>query len=527
MFVPLTPLDFLRRAVHLYPHQTAIVDRNIRFSYKEYGARVNRLANALLALQVQPGDVISFLTLNCHQLLEAYYGVIKIGAVLNPINVRMGTKEIEYILQHSGSRIVFAHTDFAPIVRQQRPHLPVLQDLIIIDGDPEEGEGEYEKLLKSVEPVPVDYVVEDENSMCELFYTSGTTGQPKAVALSHRNLYLHALTFISSFQITSDDVILHIVPLFHVNGWGTPQFLTAVGGKHVMLPKIFPEEICRLVQEEGVTRLYGVATIMNDLLNFERLDQYDLSSIKQFAMGGAPVPFAIIQKLEKTFQCQAIAMYGLSETSPVIVNAAPKPQHRSLPEEDRQRLQARTGFELIGTKLDVFDKEGNPVKRDAKDIGEIVVRSNLVMMGYHKDETSTDEVIKDGWFYTGDMAVIDEEGSILIVDRSKDIVISGGENISTQEVESVLYLHEAVYECAVFGIPDEKWGERPRAAVVLKPGFQITEQQLIDHCRDQLAHYKCPAAVDLIPELPKSGTGKILKRLLREPFWEGKEKRVQ
>ncbi len=527
MFVPLTPLDFLRRAVLLYPHQTAIVDGNLRFSYKEYASRVNRLANSLLSLQVQPGDVVSCLTLNCHQLLEAYYGVIKIGAVLNPINVRMGTKEIEYILQHSGSRIVFAHTDFAPIVRQQRPHLSALQDLVIIGGEPEANEREYEQLLESVSQDPVEYVVEDENAMCELFYTSGTTGQPKAVALSHRTLYLHALTFISSFQVTSDDVILHIVPLFHVNGWGTPQFLTAVGGKHVMLPKATPEEICHLVQEEGVTRLYGVATVMNELVNFERLDQYDLSSVKQFAMGGAPVPFALIQKLEKTFQCQAIAMYGLSETSPVIVNAAPKPQHHHLSEEDRQRLQARTGFELIGTELDVFNKEGQPVKRDSKEIGEIVVRSNLVMMGYYKDEKGTNEVIKDGWFYTGDMAVIDEEGSLLIVDRSKDIVISGGENISTQEVEAALYLHDAVYECAVFGVPDEKWGERPRAGVVLKPGFQVTEQQLIDHCRSQLGHYKCPAAIDFMTELPKSGTGKILKRVLREPFWEGKEKRVQ
>lgn len=527
MFVPLTPLEFRRRAVYLYPHVVGVVDGERRFTYAEYDERVNRLANGLRALGAQPGDIISFLTYNTHHLLEAYYGVLQIGAVLNPINTRMGPNEIKYILEHSASTVVFAHADFADLVRQQRDHLPMLRQIVIMEGEPQAGEHEYEALLADASPEHIAVEVTDENAMCELFYTSGTTGMPKGVALSHRNLYLHAMTFLSGFGVTSDDVFLHIVPLFHVNGWGTPQFLTAVGGKHVMLRRVTPADICQLVEQERVTRLFGVPTVMNALVNYPDLDKYDLSSITQIAMGGAPSSYALVDRLERTFNCQAIGIYGLSETSPVIVNALPKPAHRGWSDEQRRRSQARTGYELIGVHIRVVDDEGNDVAPDGQQIGEIVVCSNLVMMGYYKDPEATAKAIRDGWFHTGDVAVIDPEGSILIVDRSKDIIISGGENISSQEVEAALYLHPAVFECAVIGVPDEHWGEVPRAVVVLKPGAQATEEELIGHCRAQIGHYKCPKGVDFIAELPKSGTGKILKRELREPFWAGRERRVQ
>jgi fatty-acyl-CoA synthase len=243
-------------------------------------------------------------------------------------------------------------------------------------------------------------------------------------------------------------------------------------------------------------------------------------------MGGAPCSFALVDRLEQTFGCQVNGIYGLSETCPVIVSAAPKLAMRDLPDDERRRYQARTGFELIGAHLRVVDAEGRDVAPDGQQVGEIVVRSNLVMMGYYKDEAATKRAIRDGWFYTGDLAVIDAEGSILIVDRAKDIIISGGENISSPEVEAALFLHPAVFECAVIGVPDERWGEVPKAIVVLKPGATASEQELIAHCRVHLGHYKCPKTIEFIAELPKSGTGKILKRDLREPFWAGREKRV-
>lgn len=526
MFVPLTPLDFRRRAVYLFPDIVGVVDGAKRFTYRQYDERVNRLANGLRELGVRPGEIISFLTYNTHHLLEGYYGVIQAGAVLNPINTRMGPLEINYILEHSASTVVFAHADFAPILREQRARLPALRQIVIMEGEPQPGEHEYEALLAAASPAHRAEEVTDENAMCELFYTSGTTGLPKGVALSHRNLYLHAMTFISGFQITSDDVFLHIVPLFHVNGWGTPQFLTAVGGKHVMLRRVAPDEICKLVEQERVTRLFGVPTVMNALLNYPDLRRYDLSSLKQVAMGGAPSSFALVDRLEQTLGCQVNGIYGLSETSPVIVSAAPKPALRTLPDAERRRYQARTGFELIGAHIRVVDDNGVDVAPDGQQIGEIVVRSNLVMLGYYKDEAATARAIRDGWFYTGDLAVVDREGSLLIVDRAKDIIISGGENISSQEVEATLFLHPAVFECAVIGVPDERWGEVPQAIVVLKPDAAATAQELIEHCRTHLGHYKCPRGVDFREALPKSGTGKILKRELREPFWAGREKRV-
>ncbi|NTU80438.1 MAG: long-chain-fatty-acid--CoA ligase [Chloroflexales bacterium] len=526
MFVPLTPLEFRRRAVHLFPNVVGVVDGERRFTYAQYDERVNRLANGLRDLGVRPGEIISFLTYNTHHLLEGYYGVVQAGAVLNPINTRMGPAEISYILDHSASTVVFAHADFAPIVRAQSSRLPALRHIVVMEGEPQPGEHEYEALLAAASPAHVAEEVSDENAMCELFYTSGTTGMPKGVALSHRSLYLHAMTFISGFQIGPDDVFLHIVPLFHVNGWGTPQFLTAVGGKHVMLRRVAPDEICRLVEQERVTRLFGVPAVMNGLINFKDLAKYDLSSLKQIAMGGAPSSFALVDRLERTFGCQVNGIYGLSETSPVIVSAAPKLSMRDLPDEQRRHYQARTGFELIGTHLRVVDPDGSDVAPDGQQVGEIVVRSNLVMTGYYKDEVATKRAIRDGWFYTGDLAVIDQEGSILIVDRAKDIIISGGENISSPEVEATLFLHPAVFECAVIGVPDERWGEVPKAIVVLKPGAEASEQELIDHCRAHLGHYKCPRTVEFSAELPKSGTGKILKRDLREPYWAGREKRV-
>lgn len=527
MIVPLTPLEFVQRAVKLYGGTIGVVDGEKRFTYAEFGQRVNRFANALIGMGLKTGDVVSFLTYNSYQLLEAYYSVPQSNGVLNPINIRLSHSEIEYIINHAETRVLCFHQDFLPVIEQIKSNIKTVESFVIFE--PEEKYGwaeEYESLLENASPVfEIDLSKIDENAVVELFYTSGTTGHPKGVEITNRGLYLHSLDAIIGFQVSDEDALLHVVPLFHVNGWGTPQFLTAVGGKHVVLRKVDFGDMLRLIEQERITKILGVPTIFNGLLQHPDLKKYDLSSLKEVIIGGAASPLSLIEKLEAELGCQAIVGYGLTETSPFAVIARPKP-HLKDDEKTRLTTQAKTGLPIVGVNLRVVDGDGNNVPADEKAIGEIVFRSNAVMKGYLKDQAATDEVIKDGWFHSGDMAVIDSEGYITIIDRKKDIIISGGENISSVEVEKVIQNHPAVFETVVLGVPDEKWGEVPKALVVLKPGMEANKKEIFSFVREHLAGYKVPKSIEFREELPKGGTGKILKKELREPYWKGLEKRV-
>jgi fatty-acyl-CoA synthase len=527
MNVPLNPLEFRQRAASLYPQKIGIVDGTKRFTYAEYDERVNRLANALGDLGISQGDVISFITYNSHQLLEAYFAVPQIQAILNPINIRLSRLEIEYILNHAGSHVLCFHNDFLTLVESFRDHLPMVDHYIIMEAEAvPEWALAYEALLEEALPgaeINLDDV--DENAVVELFYTSGTTGQQKGVMITNRSLYIHTLCAINGFQVCDEDTLLHVVPLFHVNGWGTPQFLTAVGGRHVMLRKIDFGEMLRLIEAEKVTKLLGVPTIFNGLLQHPEIGKYDLSSLKEVIIGGAPSPLALIEALEDVIGCRATVGYGLTETSPFIVLARPK-GHLNTDVATRRSYQVKTGLPLVGVRIRVLDDDGNDVPPDEKSIGEIVVRGNHVMDGYLKDQEATNAVIQDGWFHTGDMAVVDPEGYITIVDRKKDIIISGGENISSVEVEKVIQNHPAVFEAVVIGVPNEKWGEVPKALVVLHPGESASQDEIINLVREYLANYKAPKSVEFYDQLPKGGTGKILKRELRKPYWENYEKKV-
>ncbi len=527
MHVSLTPLEFRRRAEGLFGGKVGVIDGGRRFTYAEFGERSRRLAAAIQGLGVTAGEVVSFITSNTHHLLEAYYGCLQAGAVLNPINIRLHPRDIEYILNHAGCRALFFHRDFTPLVQAMRDGLETVRAFVALepDGPPPFAAGEYETLLSRTAPLRADPEVE-EDSVAELFYTSGTTGKPKGVMLTHRALYLHALYAIISDRATDESIHLHVVPMFHVNGWGAPHTVTAVGGTHVMLRTIDPVEIFRLIQAERVTDIRGVPAIFNALVNHPEIGKYDLSSLRLAICGGAPVAPSLVKAMREKLGCEGFAGYGLTETSPVLTMARPK-AHLWHESADRQlERRAYTGYAVVGVEIKVVDADGRDVPADGAAVGEIAARSNVVMEGYFKDPTATADVIRDGWFHTGDMATIDGEGYVTIVDRKKDIIISGGENISSVQIEHTLSAHPAVFECAVIPVPDEKWGEVPKALIVLKPGAAATGEELLQFCRERLAGFMVPKSVEVVDAFPKTGTGKILKSELREKYWAGRPRRV-
>jgi fatty-acyl-CoA synthase len=527
MFVPLSVLDFRDRAVAFFGDKIGVIDGDRQFTYREFGERTHRLANALRVLGVAPGDRVSFITYNTHHLLEAYYGVLEAGAVLNPINIRLAPGEIAYILDHAASRLVAFHRDFLPLVEEIGPRLARRPTFVILDGEAGGiADHGYEGLLAAASSEPLQPEI-DENALAELFYTSGTTGLPKGVAMTQRELYLHSLIAELGLGFTEDDVVLHVVPLFHVNGWGVPHFLTMIGGRHVMLRRFDPGALMELVQRHSVTRLLAVPSIFTALLNHRERSKFDLSSLRQVIIGGSPASPALVSALEAELGVQAIVGYGLTETSPIVTLAQPR-RHltESEPVESRQQRQSMTGWAIPGVRIRVMDAVGQDVRPDGEQIGEIVVRGNSVMDGYYRDAEATAATIRDGWLHTGDMATIDGAGYVLIKDRSKDIIITAGENISSVEIEIALGAHPAVLECAVIAAPDDKRGEVPVGLVVLKPDATATEKELKAFCRERLAGFKVPREIQFRAALPKGGTGKILKAELREPFWAGLGSRV-
>ncbi len=527
MFVPLSVLDFRDRAVAFFGDKIGVIDGELQYTYSEFGERTHRLANALAGLGVARGDRVSFITYNTHHLLEAYYGVLEAGAVLNPINIRLAPGEIAYILDHAASKVVAFHRDFLPLLSEIGPRLARRPTFVILDDDAGGlADHGYEGLLAAGSAEPLHPEV-DENALAELFYTSGTTGLPKGVAMTQRELYLHSLIAELGLGFTEDDVVLHVVPLFHVNGWGVPHFLTMIGGRHVMLRRFDPAALLQQVERHSVTRLLAVPSIFTALLNHRERSKFNLTSLRQVIIGGSPASPALVESLERELGVQAIVGYGLTETSPIVTLAQPR-RHltEAEPAEQRGQRQSMTGWAIPGVRVRVVDGEGHDVRADGEQIGEIVVRGNTVMDGYYRDPEATAAAIRDGWLHTGDMATMDAAGYLLIKDRSKDIIICAGENISSVEIEVALGAHPAVLECAVIAAPDDARGEVPVGLVVLKPDASATEKELKAFCRGRLAGFKVPREIQFRDALPKGGTGKILKAELREPFWAGLESRV-
>jgi fatty-acyl-CoA synthase len=452
-------------------------------------------------------------------LLEAYFGVLEAGCVLLPLNIRLTGPELAYILNDSGATTLFLEQEFIDLVESFRKDLHAVRWFHQLSGAPQAewlADRTYEQMLASP-PYRKDVMEFDENSVAEIFYTSGTSASPKGVMLTHRNVYLHAMNMAVHYHTRYEHVLLHTIPLFHANGWGAAHTITCMGGTHIMLPRFLPEEVFRLVERERVSSLSLVPIMASALVHSPARSKYDLSSLEWIAIGGAASSPSLIRDVEQKLGCKCYSGYGLTECSPSLANAELKPDMQCAAEE-RYAVQAMTGYAYPGGELRVVDAADKDVPHDGVTMGEIIARSDGVMAGYWQQPEATAEALRDGWFRTGDMAVIAENGYILIVDRKKDTIVSGGENISSLDVEKVLLAHPGVYEAAVIPVADEKWGEAPKAIVVAKPGAKLSEAELIEFCRARLAHYKCPKSIEFCESLPKTATGKVLKRELRKQY---------
>jgi len=525
MNIPLTPLRFLRYAAQQYPRRIAVVCNDDRYTYEQMADRVSRLAGALRQAGIQPGNRVAFLSSNCHRLLEAYYGVLEAGAVLLPMNIRLTPIELGYILNDSGASALFVEKQFLPVAEAFRKDIPSVKLICQLDGTPAApwlSSKNYDQLLAAATPHFADISSIDENSLSELFYTSGTSANPKGVMLTHRNVYLHALHVCLGLQIERGAVELHTIPLFHANGWGVAHFLTLLGGKHVMIQRFDPKEIFRLIEKEGVHTCSLVPIMATALVNCAERLNYNLSTLRRIVIGGAASSPTLIREVEEKLGCECFSGYGLTETSPTL-SVSPMKTGMDWQGEQRFTGQAMTGYAIPGVDLRVVDPNDNDVPHDGQSIGEIIVRGDGVMEGYWRQPQASTEALRGGWFHTGDMATLNEDGYALIVDRKKDIIVSGGENISSLELEKAILAHPAVLEVGVIPVPDAKWGEVPKALVVLKPNSAATESELIEFCRSRLAHYKCPRSFEFVESLPKTGTGKILKKDIRKKYWQGQD----
>ena len=514
-----TPVSFLCRSAYIFPDKTAVVHGDRRYTYRQFEERVNRLASGLRAEGLQKHDRVAFLCPNIPAMLEAHFAVPAAGGILVAINTRLNAEEIGYILQHCGARWLFADAEFAPLLASLDTSGITLVSITDTGapGDP------YEDFLAAAASDPVASWLQDEEETITINYTSGTTGRPKGVMYTYRGAYLNALNQVIEAGLNSDAVYLWSVPMFHGNGWCFPWAVTAVSGMHVCLRRVDPAQMWQLFGDEGVTHYCGAPTVQIMLMNHPAARRLD-RPVTVYVAGAPPSPTLLGQLKARNF-CP-IHVYGLTETYAPMTSCAWHREWDHKPADEQARLLARQGQGQVTADLvRVVDDAMTDVPHDGETMGEVVMRGNIVMKGYYKDPEGTATAFRGGWFHSGDLGVCHPDGYIELRDRKKDIIISGGENISTIEVEQAIAKHPAVLECAVIAIPDQQWGERPKAFVTLKPDHPATEQEIIAFCREHIAHFKCPVAV-AFGELPKTSTGKVQKFVLREKEWAGREKRI-
>ncbi len=514
MEIPLTPMDFARRARRLYALREAVVDGDQRYSYAQFFQRCDRWSAALQSLGVMAGDRVASISPNTHAHLEFFYAVPQIGAIVVPINFRLSTTDFVYILNHSGSRVVCAHAQFLDELDSIRSSLTSVEFFVALSGT-KEGWLDYETLLAGSSP-QFNAAEIEETQPIAINYTSGTTANPKGVIVTHRNTALNIMGHLMHNRITSGDRYLWVLPMFHANGWTFVWTMTAVGGRHVCIPKADPRLIFETIQREGITLLCAAPTVLISLANAPaEIRRLAPPGVRVYT-AGAPPAAATIERIEGELGWDIIHVYGLTEVSPIVTISEVLPEHAQLDLPTRAKIKARQGVEYLGNaEVRVVDELGQEVSRDGQALGEIIIRGNAVMAGYYNDPEATQRAIRGGWFHSGDAAVVHPDGYIEIRDRWKDVIISGGENISSVEVEGVLLRHPDIQEAAVVGVPSEKWGETPRAFIVLKLDASVTADDLQQFCRQRLAHFKVPHDFQFVAELPKTATGKIQKFILR------------
>jgi fatty-acyl-CoA synthase len=514
MEIPLTPMEFARRARRLYASREAVVDGELRLTYGQFLDRCDRWSACLQAMGVGKGDRVAYIAPNTHGHLEAYYAVPQIGAVLVPINYRLLPDDFDYIINHCGAKVVCAHSDYIEAVESIRPKLKGVEHFVALEG---KGPGwiDYETALAGAKP---EFEKPDiaEGDPLTINYTSGTTARPKGVMITHRNAYLNVMGTLVHHHLTPADRYLWTLPMFHANGWTFTWINTARGMTHVCLRRVEPKMIYQMIKDERITMFCAAPTVLISIANAPAEMRAGAPRGVRLFTAGAPPAAATIELVERELGWDLTHVYGLTETTPLITFCEPLPEHDTLSLQERAQIKARQGVELVSSgELRVVDEHGNEVAHDGQTLGEITVRGNVVMEGYYNDPVATAAAIKDGWFHSGDAAVVHPDGYVEIRDRFKDVIISGGENISSVEIEGCLLRHPAVQEVAVVGMPHQRWGESPHAFVVLRQGARSSEDELKLHVRNTLAHFKTPQWVSFVEELPKTATGKVQKFVLR------------
>jgi fatty-acyl-CoA synthase len=514
METALTPLDFARRARKLYAGLEGVIDEDSSSTYAQFFERCDRWSAVLQDFGVCAGDRVAYIAPNTRAQLESFYAVPQIGAVLVPMNYRLTADDFEYLINHSGARVVCADGDYLDAVDSIRPRLKGVAQFVALNAH-REGWLNYESLLQAFSPhfTPTEVC---ETDLLTINYTSGTSGKPKGVMITHRNAYMNVIGTLVHLPMSTSDRYLWTLPMFHANGWTFVWTVTAVGAAHICLRKAHPQTIVERIVRDRVNLLCAAPTVLLFLVNCPAEIRSHLPRGVRVLTAGAPPAAATIERIEGEFGWSLTHLYGLTETSPFITICEPRPEHGALDPRKRAALKARQGVELITSgELRVVDETGEQVPSDGETLGEIVVRGNVVMQGYYKDAQATAQAMRDGWFHSGDAAIVHPDGYVEIRDRIKDIIISGGENISSIEVEGALLRHPAIQEVAVVGVPDERWGEVPEAFVVLRSDISVSESELRDFAREAIAHFKVPHRFTFIEELPKTATGKIQKYMLR------------